>query len=298
MRSTALFLILNSLATEATHSRRAKRSFSQPPYSEGEATPDETEASTTTIALTRSRRFTEQERVESMNGIGLSGESHETFWARRNLVAAVVAAIFVFIAMLAMASPARADSFVVTTTDDTPKADAAVCDSNCSLREAVKLANSNAVADTITFDLPDAGPHTITLTNGQIFFFTTQKITLDGTGESVTVSGNNASRVFHVQWQGNLTVKRLTVSDGNATTGCCDAKGGGIYVTSSPASNLEVIDSTVSGNQAGSGGGIYSGTNLDGTGTTTIVNSTISGNTATAGPAGVAAYTTLMAECT
>ena len=67
-------------------------------------------------------------------------------------MAAVVAAIFVFIAMLAMASPALADSFVVTTTDDTPVADAAVCDSNCSLREAVKLANSNAVADTITFD--------------------------------------------------------------------------------------------------------------------------------------------------
>ena len=96
----------------------------------------------------------------------------------------------------------------------------------------------------------------------------------------MTVSGNNASRVFNVR-EGNLTVKRLTVSDGNATTGCCDAQGGGIYVTSSPASNLEVIESIVSGNRAGSGGGIYSSTNLDGTSTTTIVNSTISGNTAT-----------------
>jgi CSLREA domain-containing protein len=211
-----------------------------------------------------------------MNGIGLSGEGHGIFWARRNLVAAVVAAIFVFIAMLAMASPALADSFVVTTTEDTPAADAAVCDSNCSLREAVKLANSNAVADTITFHIPDAGPHTITLTKGQIFFFTTEKITLDGTGESVTVSGNNASRVFNVSSRGNLTVKRLTVSEGNAGA---RASGGGILVE---FGNLAVIDSTVSGNTAAvSGGGIDSATNLSGTSTTTIENSTISGNTVT-----------------
>jgi CSLREA domain-containing protein len=205
-----------------------------------------------------------------MNGLGLSGESHGIFRARRNLVAVVVAAIFVFIAMLAMASPARADSFVVTTTEDTPYADAAVCDSNCSLREAVRLANSNAVADTITFDIPDAGPHTITLTEGQIFFATTHKTTLDGSGESVTVSGDGASRVFNTR-EGNVTVKRLTVSGGYAR-GCCDNVGGGIFVYF--GGNLAVIDSTVSGNRAAEGGGIFS------YGTTTIENSTISGNEA------------------
>ena len=62
--------------------------------------------------------------------MGMSGVRN--FSARRNLVAAVVAAIFVFMAMLAMPSPALADSFVVTTTEDTPVADAAVCDLNCS----------------------------------------------------------------------------------------------------------------------------------------------------------------------
>ena len=77
--------------------------------------------------------------------MGMSGvRNHGIFWARRNLAAAVVAAVFVFVAMLAMASPALADNFKVTTDGDTPVADAAVCDSNCSLREAVKLANSNA----------------------------------------------------------------------------------------------------------------------------------------------------------
>ena len=206
-----------------------------------------------------------------MNGLSLGGESHGIFWARRNLVAAVVAATFVFIAMLAMASPARADSFVVTTTEDTPYADAAVCDSNCSLREAVRLANSNAVADTITFDIPDAGPHTITLTEGQIFFATTHKTTLDGSGESVTVSGNGASRVFNVR-EGNVTVKRLTVSEGNATDRSSGLSGGGIFVDF--GDNLTVIDSTVSGNTAAQGGGIFS------YGTTTIENSTISGNVA------------------
>jgi CSLREA domain-containing protein len=216
-----------------------------------------------------------------MNGLGLSGESHGIFWARRNLAAAVVAAIFVFIAMLAMASPALADSFKVTTTEDTPRADAAVCDSNCSLREAVRLANSNAVADTVTFDIPGTGPHTITLTEGQISFSAfpvdRDKTTLDGSGESVTVSGDNASRVFNVR-EGNVTVKRLTVSGGDAKVngGCCDNDGGGIYVR---GGNLAVIESTVSGNTAVIGGGIYSVTY--GTSTTTIENSTISGNTAT-----------------
>ncbi len=212
--------------------------------------------------------------------MGMSGA--RISWARRNLVAAVVAAIFVLIAMLAMASPALADSFVVTTTEDTPYADAAVCDSNCSLREAVRLANSNAAADTITFDVPDAGPHTITLTQGQIFFATTHKTTLDGTGESVTVSGNNASRVFNVR-EGNVTVKRLTVS-GGYVGGCCDNDGGGIYVQ---GGNLAVIESTVSGNTATTGGGIFSFTNLSGTSTTTIENSTISGNTATFSGGGI-----------
>ena len=179
-------------------------------------------------------------------------------------MATVVAAIFVFVAMLAMASPARAANIVVTSNADSGAG---------TLRAAVATANGNTEADTITFNLP-ADSRTITLAS-QIFFATTHKTTLDGTGESVTVSGNGASRVFNVR-DGNVTVKRLTVSGGSARTGG-DNYGGGISVQ---YGNLAVIESTVSGNTAIRGGGIYSATNLSGTSTTTIENSTISGNTA------------------
>ena len=217
-----------------------------------------------------------------MNGLGLSGESHGIFWARRNLAAAVVAAIFVFIAMLAMASPARAANIVVTSNADSGAG---------TLRAAVATADGNTEADTITFDLP-AGSRTITLAS-QIsinaatpFGTTAYNTTVDGTGQSVTVSGGNRSRVFHVR--GNLTVKRLTVSDGNRTTavaGCCDTEGGGIYVQA--PGNLAVIESTVSGNTAVRGGGIFSVARSDGTSPTTIENSTISGNTATSAGGGI-----------
>jgi predicted outer membrane repeat protein len=200
--------------------------------------------------------------------MGMSAvRNHGIFWARRNLVAAVVAAIFVCIAaMLAMPSPARAANLVVTSNADSGAG---------TLREAVATANGNTVADTITFDLP-ADSRTITLAS-EIIFGATQNTTIDGGAAGVTVSGGNASRVFQVRFQGNLTVKRLTVSDGNVTSGCCDTDGGGIEVISSgtTTSSLTVIDSTVSGNRAVNGGGIYSD------GTTTIENSTISGNTAT-----------------
>ena len=207
--------------------------------------------------------------------MGMSGvRNHGIFWARRNLVAAVVAAVFVFIAMLAMASPARAANIVVTSNADSGAG---------TLRAAVATANGNTEADTITFDLP-AGSRTITLASqifinaAPIFGTTTYNTTVDGTGQSVTVSGGNRSRVFNVR-EGNLTVKRLTVSGGNAKVngGCCDTRGGGIYVQ---RGNLAVIESTVSGNTAVEGGGIFTDTNLNGTQSTTIENSTISGNTA------------------
>ena len=214
-----------------------------------------------------------------MNAIGLSGERHGIVWARRNLVAAVVAAIiFVFVAMLAMPSPARAANLVVTSNADSGAG---------TLRAAVATANGNTEADTITFNLPDDS-RTITL-DSQIIFGTTYNTTVDGTGQGVTVSGNNASRVFVGVVGGNLTVKRLTVSDGNRTravAGCCDTEGAGIKVYSygGPGSSLTVIDSTVSGNTASEGAGIYSD------GTTTIQNSTISGNTATFRGGGISNY--------
>ena len=165
--------------------------------------------------------------------------------------------------MLAVASPAWAETLTVTNKDDSGTG---------SLRAAVATANTNSEADTITFDLPE-GENTITLTTDQISFTESQKTTVDGGAGGVTVSGGDATRVFYVDSGGNLSTKRLTISDGSAPT----AQGGGIF---NRGGVLSIIDSTVSGNSSRWGGGVASLTSLSGMGGTTIENSTISGNTA------------------
>lgn len=76
-----------------------------------------------------------------------------------------------------------------------------------------------------------------------------------------------------------LTIRQSSISDNHALRG-----GGGIHTTGS----LTLVDSTVNTNSAapgagGDGGGIVSATDLSGNRTTTIVGSTISGNSARAG---------------
>lgn len=179
--------------------------------------------------------------------------------------------VFVMVAALAAlvrAPVASAASLTVTSNADFGPG---------TLREAVATSNTNGVADTITFDLPQ-GEHTITLSS-RIYFAEAQQTTVDGTDQGVTVSGNNATQVFYVK--GNLTIKGLTVSGGSAPNDL----GGGIY---NGYGTLNVTDSTISGNVASfGGGGILSYTDPSGPETTTIENSTISGNTASTRGGGV-----------
>ncbi|HEX6709726.1 MAG TPA: hypothetical protein VF068_05285 [Rubrobacter sp.] len=62
--------------------------------------------------------------------------------------------ILAVITMVAFASPAWADTFTVTNTNDSGTG---------SLRQAVADAGANSGKDTVTFDIPGAGPHTIQL---------------------------------------------------------------------------------------------------------------------------------------
>ena len=76
---------------------------------------------------------------------------------------------------------------------------------------------------------------------------------LDGSGQTVTISGNHAVRVFTVNSQGTLTLNKLTIADGYVA-GATFGYGGGIYNYSSAAT---VSNSTFSGNSGyGEGGGI------------------------------------------
>jgi len=140
-----------------------------------------------------------------------------------------------------------------------------------SLRDAVALANPG---DAIDF-VPALAGSTVVLTSGEILI--DKNLTITGLGAStLTVSGNNASRVFNVT-AGTVFISGLTISRGLGGNG----GGGGIL----NAGTLSLSSSTVSDNSAfqaipGSfcggvgtnGGGIYNA------GTLTVTDSTISGN--------------------
>lgn len=160
-----------------------------------------------------------------------------------------------------------------------------------SLRQAI--ADVTPI-DTINFDPSVFGtPQTITLTSGQIVI--DKNLTLPGPGANLlTISGNNASRVFSINRNATATLQGMTITDGSAVLGggiynagtlivsACTVAGnaatelgGGIFIGSGTAT---IANSTISGNAAQYGGGIYNNTN-----TLTVVNSTVSGNNASTG---------------
>lgn len=147
------------------------------------------------------------------------------------------------------------------------------CDAlDCSLREAIAAANAAATNDTITFD-PSLAGQTITLTMGQLVITNNGSLAILGLGaQQLTVSGNNASRVFFILG-GNVQINDVTVSDGDAG----DSSGGGI----SNFGTLILNNTIFSGNTAAFGGGISND------GTMTINNSLVQGNSASSVGGGI-----------
>jgi hypothetical protein len=147
-----------------------------------------------------------------------------------------------------------------------------------SLRAAVSAANANPGADVIDFTTTG----TITLTSGELDI--TDDLTISGPGiNSLTVSGNNVSRVFGLAGNPTVTIADLTVANGWTS----DSPGAGISMA---GGNLTLDRVTVSGNSAvgglevngaggdGLGGGLY----VAG-GTLSLDQSTVSANYAIGG---------------
>ena len=128
-----------------------------------------------------------------------------------------------------------------------------------SLRDAVGLANAAASADTITFSpalFPGGAPGIITLTTGEIPITDTIKITGPGI-DLLTISGNNASRIFKIADSNNAvlhpaTISGITFRDGNAVD-----SGGALYSSETVTLTNCVFFSNTAGS---SGGGVYVGT--------------------------------------
>jgi predicted outer membrane repeat protein len=155
--------------------------------------------------------------------------------------------IFVILALLTLAllpAPAHAGGVV------------AVCD------EAHLLA-ALAGGGTVTF----ACSGVIMLTNTITIAADT---TIDGSAQDVTISGNNAVRVFTLNSEVRFNLNALTIANG--AVGDYEA-GGGISMRNG---TLIVSNSTFAGNSAYEGGGIYKAG-----GAATLTNCTFTGNYAT-----------------
>jgi hypothetical protein len=200
-------------------------------------------------------------------------------------------------------------SLIVTTANDVVDP----FDGLTSLREALAFANSNPNASTITFD-PSLAGDTLTLTQGELDV--ASDITIDGDIDGngtpdIAIDANNASRVFDVAPPNPGTVTTLdglVIEGGNAygPLGTGTGTGGGIYAGANDALTISnsvvsdnkafegggvegyavtVIDSTIEGNFASTGGGLAAKTG----GSLAVVASTVSGNTAQYDGGGISA---------
>ena len=123
-----------------------------------------------------------------------------------------------------------------------------------SLRQAVNLANALGGAEAITFDpTVFATQQTITLDGTQLEL-KSGMVTITGPGANLlSVSGNNASRVFQVDTNVTASISGLTITGGNGGN-----VGGGLV----NKGTLNLTACTVGGNAAGgpgggNGGGLY-----------------------------------------
>jgi hypothetical protein len=171
--------------------------------------------------------------------------------------------------------PAQAAGITVTTANEGQAGG-----DGCSLREAILNANNDNQSGS-TECAAGNGPDIITFDNDYIITLATVlpflegNLTIDGSGHSVTVSGNNAVPMFQIDGSEVITLSNLSMIDGVAgsQSNCVTPCGGAIY---NNFGTLTISNSTISGNSADFGGGIQN------TGTLTVVNSTLSGNLATA----------------
>ena len=173
----------------------------------------------------------------------------------------------------------RAASWTVTTTQDTNDA---VCNADCSLRDAIYVA---ADGDIINFSALFNTPQVINFVYGTIYI--NHNVTILGPGADVlTVSDAISPGVFSIPSGSTVTLSGMTVTNtanysdttirnsGNLTILQCNLTEN---FTSSAVTNygtLSIHDSTISENSGIYGGGIQNFGDL------TLVNSTVSNNTA------------------
>ena len=185
---------------------------------------------------------------------------------RSQAIRALSLFVLVFGLSLAPASSAHAATLTVNSLNDTDDGHCTV--SNCTLREAINAANAASAADLIRFSING------TINLGSVLPAITSAggdLTVDGAGHSLTISGQDAHRVFYVQSGADLTLQNLEIHDGYVY------EGGGILNQGA----LTILDSELVGNRAENhGGAIYN------SGTLSLTNTNFTSNEAVFGSGG------------
>jgi CSLREA domain-containing protein len=134
-----------------------------------------------------------------------------------NLAGAAVAVVVA--ALLTLPALARAATITVTTLDD-PTGPAG----SCALRDAITAANTKTATndcvagtgtDTIRFGV--SGTITITDPLPAIANASPGSLTIDGSGQAITVNGASAYQIFNVNSGATLNLQSLTLNDGIVT---------------------------------------------------------------------------------
>ncbi len=146
-----------------------------------------------------------------------------------------------------------------------------------SLRAAITAANATAGVDLINFT---PGLHgTIKLASGEPAI-TAANLTINGPGENqLTVSGNNAYRVFDIGAGATVKIDNLTIADGLTVGG----NGGGILNEAGATLNLDHVVVTNNSAYADSLGNFGSGGGIENDGSLTVTESIFTNNLASGG---------------
>ena len=202
---------------------------------------------------------------------------------RLSLVAALISGVM---STLHAAPIARAASITVTTTVDELNADG-----DCSLREAIVAANTDAAVDACP---AGSGADTVTLASGATYALSisvadaslgatglptvTSDITLQGNGSTIR-RASGTFRILRIASGATLVLDNLTIREGLVEIISGSGYGGGIYnqgtltlTNSAVRANTLTANGSTTTAFSGFGGGIFS------TGTLIIENSTIANN--------------------
>jgi hypothetical protein len=132
-----------------------------------------------------------------------------------------------------------AGSLVVTTVadEDNSTSNPAV-GTGTSLREAIHFADASAGHDDISFDPGVFGTAATITLGGAPLPALSGNTTITGPAAGLTISGNNASRVFRIISGVTVTLDTLTIANGNSTTGGGIENAGSLAVRNATSATL------------------------------------------------------------